>query len=359
MSIRRLGGSDGSEMRADRWRSRLGSVLPVMSIILVLLGGCAGTRLVVDVVPARSELDETVVEEDEGGGWRGPDAKVAMIDMTGVIADQQRFAIPGPGVNPVALFFESLDKAAEDDDVKAVLLRINSRGGTVTASHIVYRELVRFREETGKPVVVLMGDVAASGGYYLACGSDHIVAHPMTVTGSIGVIMRTFDASEGMRRIGIRSNAIVSGPNKNLASPFDPMSPEQREILQAMIDQMYGEFSAVVLQARPMLRSKEMEWVRDGRVVTGARALELGLVDEIGDVHDAFDAAKELAGVQAAKLVKYHRPVEYVGSAYGRAPAAPSAGDRTEINLLQIELGDAGAMADESGFYYLWDPMAW
>lgn len=339
----------------------------VLLFVLANLAGCAGTRLVVDVVPARSEMDETVVQEDEGGGWGGPSAKVALIDMSGLIADAPRFAIPGPGVNPVAQFVESLNKAAEDDDVKAVVLRINSRGGTTTASHVVYEELVRFRERTGKPVVILMADVAASGGYYLACGGDRIIAHPTTVTGSIGVIMQTFDLSEGMHRLGIRSTPIVSGPNKNLASPFHPMSEEQREILQAMIDSMYAEFVAVVEKARPALRPEEMAWVRDGRVVTGRRALELGLIDEIGDVHHAFDVAKGMAGVPRAKLVKYHRPIEYVGSAYGASPAinpssgvggAGQGGGGMEINLLQLRLDD-GAMADQSGFYYLWDPAAW
>ena len=198
-----------------------------------------------------------------------------------------------------------------------------------------------------------MSDLATSGGYYIACAGDEIIAHPTTITGSIGVIIQTFNFSEGMRRIGIKADAITSGPNKAAGSPFEPMPAEHRALLQGLVDEFYANFVAIVTESRPNLSIADLEWITDGRVVTGRRAAEVGLIDSTGDLRDAFEAAKRRAGLTAAKLVKYHRPLEYVGSAYARSPAA-----NPQINLLQLNL-NAGPLLEQSGFYYLWDPAAW
>ncbi len=311
-------------------------------------------RFVIDTVPADDRITETVVMEDEGLGWGG--AKVALIDVSGLLIDRRRPGLLTEKENPVARLNESLVRAMNDRTVKAVVLRINSPGGTVTASALMYDEVMHFKKKTGKPVVVAMGDVAASGGYYLACAGDHVIAHPTTITGSIGVIIQTFNFSEGMQRIGIRADAITSGPNKDMGSPFSPMSPEQRALLQGIVDDFYEDFRAVVLARRPELEHSQVEQITDGRVVTGRHAAELGLVDETGGLRDAFAAAKDRAGVMAARLVKYHRPLEYVGSAYAASEAAtPST---AQINLLQLNFDD-GLMGETSGFYYLWDPSVW
>jgi protease-4 len=306
-------------------------------------------RFVVDVVPSEDELTETVVVDDGRSGG----SKVALIEMSGLIVDAGGgSSIVGRRENPVAAFTEALAKAKDDPKVRSVVLRINSPGGTVTATDVMYRELKRFRAESQKPVVVLMADVAASGGYYLACGGDEIIAHPTTVTGSIGVIMQLISISDGLQRIGIHAEAITSGPNKAIGSPLAPLSSEHREIFQGMVDDFFGGFRAVVVANRSGLRAEDIPMVTDGRVVTGQRAAEIGLVDSTGDLHDAFTAAKKRAGIEQARLVRYHRPVDYVGSAYGAAPS-PAA----EINLVSI---DAGAILDgQPGFYYLWDPLAW
>ncbi|MHC4948961.1 MAG: signal peptide peptidase SppA [Planctomycetota bacterium] len=309
-----------------------------------ILGTGCGLRFVIDAVPAEDRLTETPVA---GTGT----IKVALIDVTGLIADSRRPGLLG-GENPLARFTESLHRAEADRKVVAMVVRINSPGGTVTASDVMYRELVAFRQRTRKPVVVLMADVAASGGYYLACGADRIIAHPTTVTGSIGVIMQTFNVADGMRKIGIRADAITSGPNKALGSPFAPMSPEHRALLQGIVDEFYGNFMAVVTESRPAISPADLAEVTDGRVVTGRRAAEVGLVDGTGDLRTAFAAARELAGVETARLVKYHRVLEYVGSAYARAPAAAP-----EVNLLEVRI--AGSPFADVGFYYLWDPTAW
>ena len=328
-----------------------------MSIrILVLVGlmsclsGCGGVRLLIDVVPAVDELTETIVLEDPGAD---SSAKIALIQITGMIADADRPGLITKGENPVSRLVESLRKAAKDSKIKAIVLRINSPGGTVTASDVVYREIQHFKRTTKKPVVVLMSDLATSGGYYIACAGDEIIAHPTTITGSIGVIIQTFNFSEGMRRIGIKADAITSGPNKAAGSPFEPMPPEHRALLQGLVDEFYDNFVAIVTESRPNLSPADLEWITDGRVVTGRRAAEVGLIDSTGDLRDAFEAAKRRAGLTAAKLVKYHRPLEYVGSAYARSPAA-----NPQINLLQLNL-NAVPLLEQGGFYYLWDPAAW
>ncbi len=318
--------------------------------LVLCLSGCSGVRFVIDAVPAVDGLTETVVLEDPGAG---SSAKIALIQITGLIADADRRGLITKGENPVARFVESLHKAKKDPKIKAIVLRINSPGGTVTASDVVYREIQHFKNSSKKPVVVLMSDVAASGGYYIACAADEIIAHPTTITGSIGVIIQTFNFSEGMRRIGINADSITSGPNKAAGSPFEPMPPEHRALLQGLVDEFYANFVAIVTDSRPNLSIADLEWITDGRVVTGKRAAEVGLIDSTGDLRDAFTAAKKRANLTAAKLVKYHRPLEYVGSAYAQPPTI-----NPQINMLQLNV-DAGPLFDQSGFYYLWDAAAW
>ena len=328
----------------------------VFAFALLLMTGCSGVRLVIDAVPSTDELTETIVMDDKAGGKLGED-KVAQIDLTGLIADAPRFGVLVPGENPVSRFIEALLKAEEDKSVKAVVVRINSPGGTVTASDVLFRAVKDFRERSGKPVVMAMSDVAASGGYYVACAGDEIIAHPTTVTGSIGVIIQTINFSEGMRRIGIRADAITSGPNKAMGSPFEPMPPEHRELLQGLVNEFYGNFVSVVKEHRPQLKAEEIELITDGRVVTGRHALDLGLVDRLGGLREAFEAAKTRANIKNARMVKYHRQLEYVGSPYAHAPT-PTPAAASQINLVQLNL-TGSLMGESAGFYYLWDPSAW
>ena len=326
------------------------------SVILMLVTtGCSRMRFVIDAVPAEDELTESVVMADKGAG---SGSKIALIDVTGLIMDAPGPGLIVPGENPVGRFAESLRLAETDPSVKAVVVRINSPGGTVTASDVMYRELKHFKQTTGKPVVISMADVAASGGYYLACAGDEIVAYPTTVTGSIGVIMQTFNFSDGMKKIGIKSDAITSGPNKAVGSPFEPMPAEHRELLQGLVTEFYGNFRGIVTTNRTAISPNDVEWITDGRVVTGKRAAEIGLVDKVGDLRDAFASAKARANLTSAQLVKYHRPLNHVGSAWAETPAPPA----SQINMMQLNVaGGAGAGAAGGGanFWYLWDPTVW
>jgi protease-4 len=327
--------------------------LLVLVILACLMPGCVGMRFIIDFTPTRNDLTETTVMDDDGAGLRASGGKIALIDVTGLIIDAERRRIISSGENPVARFAEALRKAENDTNVKAVIVRINSPGGTVTASDVMYRELKHFRGQSGKPVVVLMADVAASGGYYLACAGDEIIAHPTTITGSIGVLMQTFNISAGMSLIGIKADAITSGPNKKVGTPFEPMPPEHRALLQGIVNEFYANFLAIVKENRTGLSEADLEWITDGRIVTGARAAEVGLIDRLGDLRDAFDAAKERAGLLAARLVKYHRPMQHVGSAYAESPI-----DAPQANLLELNIA-APPLSDQVGFYYLWDPTVW
>jgi len=152
---------------------------------------------------------------------------------------------------------------APGHDVKAVVLRVNSPGGTVTASDIIYRELMLFRERTKVPVVAVMMDVAASGGYYLAMATDAILVHPSTVTGSIGVIMLTVNAKGLLEKVGVEANAITSGPRKDMGSPFRTMTSEEKAIFQGVIDSFYQRFLTVVQEGRPELSADQIKKLAD------------------------------------------------------------------------------------------------
>jgi protease-4 len=229
-----------------------------------------------------------------------------------------------------------------------VVLRINSPGGAVTASDIMYQDLLHFRRRTHKPVVACMMDVAASGGYYLAMGCDWIYAHPSTVTGSIGVIMSLYNAKGLFAKIGVASNPIKSGPNKDIGNPARDMTPEERAILQGMVNSFYDQFIQVVSTGRKLPEDR-IRALADGRVYTGLDACKLGLVDEVGYLEDAIHRAKEMACIRDAAVVAYDRCAGYKGSIYAGLPHIPS-----QINV-KLDLpgftGNPGA-----AFMYLWEP---
>ncbi len=324
--------------------------------------GCLPRRVTIDLQPEEPELEQTIVIADEGASHSSP--KVAMIDVRGLISDGAAGGIltGGRARSPVDDLVARLDRAARDGDVRAVLLRINSPGGTVAASETMYAEIRRFAERTGKPVIASLGEVAASGGYYIALAADEIIAQPSTTTGSIGVIVQTLNVSGGMARIGITARSVTSGPNKALASPFETEREAHYAILQQMVDDFYGQFRGLVAQRRPRIPDQAMPMLTDGRVVTGAEAARLGLVDGTGGVREAFARARERANLGPACLIKYHADGDSPRTAYAIVDVPePSAAARgwgaggTQINLMQMNLGLAGAEG-ASGFYYLWVP---
>ncbi|MFU8829664.1 MAG: signal peptide peptidase SppA, partial [Phycisphaerales bacterium] len=289
----------------------------------------------------------------EPGSRRFGAPKVALIDVDGLISHVAPPGVITPRANTVDSVVARLQEAERDSSVRAVILRVNSPGGTVAATDTLYHEIRRFRERSNKPVVVSMAEVAASGGYYVSLAADHIVAQPSTVTGSIGVIFQTFNVSDGLAMIGIRARAITSDRNKAIASPFEPAQAEHYEILQSIVDDFYDTFLAKVIERRPEFADADLDTATDGRVFTGTQALNLGLVDELGTLYDAFEAAKRLAQLGPSRLVKYHAEGIRVNSPYAAAPdIRPSAADRRiDISLLKLEQDHFS-----TGFYYLWRP---
>jgi protease-4 len=299
------------------------------------------------VIPAHfsGPIQETVVYDADHCLCRN---KVAVIDVDGLILNARTSGLFTSGDNPVSAFREKLDAAAEDRHVKAVVVRVNSPGGAVTASDIMYQDLLAFRHETHKPVVVCMMDVAASGGYYLAMAADCVYAHPTTVTGSIGVIMNLYNAHGMLSMLGVSSNPIKSGPNKDLGNPARPMTDEERAILQGIVNGFYDEFVHVVADGRHLPEAKVRE-LADGRVYTGLEAQKLGLVDKIGYLEDAIQEALDLACIKDAVIVAYCRGQGYRGSCYAAAPHIPS-----EINVKFDVPGLSGPGG--AAFMYLWEP---
>ncbi len=232
--------------------------------------------------------------------------KVLMIDIDGTISSALETGFLAREKSVVARVFERLERAAADPWVKAVILRLDTPGGEVTASDIVYHEVLRFKERTGRPVIGLMMSVAASGGYYIASACDAIIAHPSTLTGSIGVISIFPSVEALMAKIGVKVDVIKSGPSKDSGSPFRGMTEDEKKIFQEVIDEYYEGFLAVVAKGRQgKVAAADLRRIADGRIYTAPQALKLGLIDALGYFDDAFAKAQDLASLKSAKLVSY------------------------------------------------------
>ncbi len=302
-------------------------------VLLAVLPGCFSVN--VSLVPEIQPLQEQVI------GGQGKD-KILLMDITGVITSDDLVPSVGSGKEPglLARVREQLDRARLDRDIKALVIRINSPGGGVTASDTLYHEIRKFKEETGAKVVAHFLDTGASGAYYAAMAADRITAQPTTVTGSIGVIMLRIDATGLMQKIGVQALQIASGAEKGMGSPFRPITDEERKIFQGMIDSMYGRFVAVVAEGRK-LSPERVKTLADGRIYTSQEAKDAGLIDQIGYLEDAFTQARTMAHLDQALIVTYQRPGEYRPNFYS-------------MNLINIELGDA--VYPGVRFGYLWMP---
>jgi protease-4 len=208
-------------------------------------------------------------------------------------------------IQHLVVYLKELQKYEDDDDIKVLVLRINSPGGAIGPSQEIYRQVIKFRE-SGKKVVVSMGTVAASGGYYIASAADKIVASPGTVTGSIGVIMQSFGVKELTALLKVEPRIIKSGKLKDAGSPFRDMTPEEQKYLQALSDNMYDQFVKDIAKERKMPIEKVRE-LAEGIIYSGEQAKEVGLVDELGNYFDAIELARELAGLPKDAKVKWPR----------------------------------------------------
>jgi protease IV len=249
-------------------------------------------------------------------------ASVAIVDVDGLLLNADATGLGSWGENPVSAFRERLDAIECNPRVCAVVVRINTPGGSVTATDIMWRDLMAFKKRTSLPVVGCLMDVAAGGGYYLATGCDSIVAHPTTVTGGIGCILNVYNLQDMMAQFNILGAPIKAGPNIDLGSPIKALSDEKRKLLQDMADEFHDRFRKVVLQGRPDV-DEDAKATFDGRVFTARQAQDLHLVDRIGYLDDAVATARSLAGVPCANVIFFRRREDPALSQYSITPNTP------------------------------------
>ena len=292
------------------------------------------------------------VEEEAGyrmvtvGGDQQAEARVLRIPISGAIAEAASPLI-GAGGGTVSQVRRALRAAASDASIKAVLLDIDSPGGGVTDSDEIYRLVKEFRTEHQRPVLALFGDMAASGGYYIAVAADSIMSRPTSITGSIGVIVNSFEVAGLMDKIGVEPVVVVSPstPYKDMLSPFRPMKPEERAILVSIVEDMYQRFVQVVDEGRPNLSREEVQQLASGRVYSAPQALQAGLIDSIGSIDDAYaHLAKQLA-VPAVQVIEQKRVPGLLDMLLGvgvRAAHGDRAAPSAEAALAEMLKGGLG-----------------
>jgi len=334
--------------------SRRSGCLGALLVVVFLLFGVSvlvNVALLRKKVPKGPRMPEPLAEKWVDG--EGPD-KLALVELSGVIMDEVRpggiFGIPTRLLERIR---RELDLAAADAAVKAVVFAVDSPGGTVTTSDDILHEFERFRERTKKPVVVHMGAMAASGGYYVSMGADQIVAEPTCITGSIGVILMSFNVSGLLQKLDIQNVTIKSGANKDLLNPFKPVNEEQVRILQGMIDSAYDRFLEVVARGRERagLKPDELRQLADGRIYTAKEALEAKLIDRIGYRTDAFDVARRLVNLEKATVVRYCKPPSFLEALTGD-PELSALRARLPLSLETL------AGLETPRLLYLWSPAA-
>jgi protease IV len=303
---------------------------------------CTGC-ITIDVLGGKpGRLRETVVE-----GERGP--KIALIDIEGLLLE---VAKPTPlelrqEESPVARVRAQLDKAAKDRAVKAVILRIHSPGGTATASEIIYGEIQRFKAKKSVPVVAQLVGIATSGAYYAAMAADSVYANPTTVTGSIGVIFVSVNVSGLMEKLGLADQTITTGPHKDVGSPLRPMTPEDRALMQGVLNDLYRRFVQVVAAGRPQLPAARVAELADGRIYSATQAQANGLVDGIADLPSTIDEIRRRAGLEEVRVVAYHRKREWRENLYTLSPS---------LETLTVKPTQLLDLFHAPTFAYLWWP---
>lgn len=303
----------------------------------------------------RDDLHEIVLETSSAR------EKIAVIDLQGVISGEM---LDYEGTTLVSHIEDQLERAADDRNVKAILLKIDSPGGEVLASDEIYKLLTEFQAEHDKPVVASMGTVAASGGYYVAAPCRWIVANELTITGSIGVIMHSYNYRVLMDKVGVRPEVFKSGELKDMLSPDkrdEDITAEERRIVQNLVNETFERFKSVVAEGRALAEAqnednegeeadhgralaKNWQEFADGRLLSGRDAWKLGMVDELGDFGDAVGRTLKIAGIEDAKLVQYRRPPSF-GSLFRLLGQSPETKVKIDLGLPAFKL--------RTGLYFL------
>ena len=273
--------------------------------------------------------------------------KILVIDISGLIRSGQGHGLFARYTTPYSIK-AILNKAASDERIRAVVLRIDSPGGEVTATDVVYHDILAFKEQTGIPVYASIMSLGTSGAYYVGATADEIYSHPTSIIGSIGVIARVPQFAELADKIGYSEIIFKSAKNKDLGDPLKKMPEEQQVILQNTIDSMHERFLEVVVKSRPGYQTKaELRPIADGRIYTAEEALRVELIDGIAYLDEVIAKAKLSAGLENARVVTYNHTAGHDSNIYSRLPM--------QVNLLNIDLRNI--FADGlPGFHYLWMP---
>ncbi|WP_244241211.1 signal peptide peptidase SppA [Leptospira selangorensis] len=239
-----------------------------------------------------------------GSSTESPD-KILLIPIEGEISGQKSSGglLGGEKDSLVSRVKTYLSMAARDPEIKGVILKIDSPGGSVTASDLIHHEILEFKKKKNVPVLSLFMDTAASGAYYLSMATDHIQAHPTTITGSIGVLRFGINAKEALDKLGIKSSTIRSGPNKATGNPVEEFTPEQKKVFQDIIMENYERFLSIIKKGRPKLKESELRKLADGRIYSANQALETGLIDSIGYFEDAVVQITKLPGYKGSSTL--------------------------------------------------------
>ncbi|MGE5892481.1 MAG: signal peptide peptidase SppA [bacterium] len=312
--------------------------------VLLMVSGCAFVN--VSLTPPTAPMDEQVIE-----GKGRP--KILLMDIAGFISEQGRSGRLGLQDKPslVAQFKEEIQKAEQDRDIAGIIVKINSPGGTVSASDIIYHEIVKFKQNRKVPVYAVILGIGTSGGYYVAAGADTIYAHPTALTGNIGVLVMKFNIEGLLGKIGVEEETFKSGDKKDILSLFRRDTPEEKEIIMSVIKSMNDRFIDAVANGRKGVLSRaEVERLADGRICTADQAVKAKLIDGVGYLDDAIANMIKSLGVEEARVVTYVHPGEYKPTIYSTYQGERS----SAFDMLR---NDAGMMSPLPGweFLYLWD----
>jgi protease-4 len=301
-------------------------------------------------LPSAADPGEMVATVVRAGKAPGACPRIALIDVDGLLLNQNFGSLYSVGDNPLAAFRDKLDAAARDPQTVAVLLRINSPGGSVTTCDIMAEEIRRFRADTRKPIVANLMDLGTSGAYFVAAQCDLIVAHPTAVTGGLGVVFNHFNLQDAMAQLNVLPTPVKSGAKIDMGSVTAPLDDETRQLFQQMADAYREHLIRSVKLRRPAMTDQDVAVLKDGRVVLASQAQNLHLVDRIGYLHDAIAEAERLVGSVGAEVVINHRSGYPAHSLYAITPSPAPLTEAIPFSYPGLD------RAKLPTFLYLWQP---
>ena len=322
-------------------KNRLVRGFRIVVLVFSIIGsGCA----TINLGPSIGTLEEVTIE-GEGPG------KILLVNLDGVINNKKDRTLSGSTLRlgMVEEIRSIIDKAEKDDKIKALLIKMNSPGGTVTASDIIFHLLKTYKEKSKVRIYIQVMDLAASGGYYIALAGDEIIAHPTSLIGSIGVIALKVNLQELMSKVGVSWEIVKSGDKKDFMSPFRAFTKEERELFQGAIDRLHNRFVTLIAKNRSSLDISEVRSLADGRVFDAEEAKGLNLIDHIGYITDTLHMIKSDLNNSSLKLVTYHRNDDFQGNIYSQFQKP------TSFNLINLDLGfNPNSLSPY--FMYIWSP---